>query len=276
MAAAFLLASVSLAATATPHDPVEAQRLQNELLEQTRADVPASDDARAVAILDAHWRVVDPDQRWDKIDALRYRGTVREGRIETNVERISAAPNRLREEHSRRHLGRNYHDILLRDGSQQWQQTLAPQASALRAVADTKDPFELGRDHRGILFNPTGKGIMLSYAGQKSSRGRLQNVIQLHFPDGTFAHAWFDAERGVATRLTRPRIVGNSVLEDSIYFTSYRRVAGVWIADKIEFTISGQLRKREKWDAIEVLPTVDLSLFRPPPQREIILRQQTP
>lgn len=271
-----LLFGGPLPTIANPNEAGDAQRLQKELLEQTLAEVPAADDPRAVTLLEAHWRVVDPARRWVDIEALRYRGTVREGRVETTAEKITASPNRLREEHRRRHLGRNHHDVVLRDGAQQWQQTLAPQSSAPRAEPEIKDAFQLARDHHGLLFNPSSKGIKLSYAGKKSSRGRPQKVVQLHFEDGTFAHAWFDDERGVVTRLTRSRIVGNSVLEDDIFFTSYRRVAGVWVADEIEYMIAGQLRKREKWDSIEVLPAVETGLFRPAAQREIILRQKAP
>lgn len=258
------------------NDPAAAQRLQQELEQQIHSSPPAIDDPRAIAVLEAHWRVADPDQRWANIQALRYSGTIREGRNEFQAERITAAPDKSREELKRRHMGRIYHDLLLRSGANQWQQTLAPQQSAPQQLPAIKDPFERARDHHGLIHNHSRHGVTLSYVGQKNSRGRPQNVVRFHFADKTFADAWFDAERGILTRWTRPRIVGNSVLEDDVFFTSYRRVAGVWVPDTTEFLISGQLKKREQWQAIDMIPSVDGIQFSPPEKKEIILRQKTP
>lgn len=258
------------------NDPVAAQRLQQELRQQIEQEPPASDDPQAITVINSHWQVADPDQRWATIQALHYKGKIRDGRNEFTAERITKAPDKSRDELKRRHLGRQHHDLQVRNGTARWQQTLAPQQSAPQQLPVINDSFERGRDHHGLLHNHSRHGVTLSWVGQKQSRGRAQNVVRLHFADKTFADAWFDAERGILTRLTRPKIVGNSVLEDDIFFTSYHRVAGVWLPATTEFMVSGQLRRRESWESIITLPSVDDALFSPPQRREVILRQKTP
>lgn len=251
--------------------PSLGERVTVEELRQEAA--PTETDATAQRFLDTYRQAIGGTELIAGVTTLRRTGTVRDGRQSVEVTEIFALPDRIRRETRWRDSGRDHLEVLATDGTNGWQWVVQPQPKRPRELgAGEVNALKAQIDLFGPLIHGPELGWHFAYRGPARIRTRPGFLVLGASPQGVRQWFYFDAETYLCTRIGSRETFAGQAADADRFHVRFAMAGGIWWPAEIEYQTSGRTYRHENWTRIEPGVAVDDAMFRPPPQREILLR----
>jgi len=250
------------------------QATVTELKKRLREPVPDRTDAASKKIIAHYLKAKGVENQLSSLNAVYLEGQMREGMNESTVMAWEAPKNKLRVEEVRKKLGRQEKIIYGFDGTKAWVYDLTPKKPIVveKSENEVRKPFRRSTIY-GPFIDSEAEGWVFEYKGKVVSRGRHNHLIKMYNQDGFTEYFYFDAKTFMLSRHGWDEILQGSIVSKDEYFLKYRRFAGIWVPEVVEFAIEDQVYGKFTLEKCEFNPELDADIFTMPQVEERWLRQ---
>ena len=237
-------------------------------------------DPVAAEIIQHHLRVLGGSQdleealrRLRAVRTVRVSGSVKEGVVESTMQVLRLAPNRIRVERARRDRGWDYLTITAFDGSECWIREEKPKRSPAQELKgwDALD-LALEAELHGPFLDYEERGYVFTYEGEARVGNQATFHLRGRLRDGEVRHYYLNQSTYLLVCMGYHETFAGRRLPAERFPTRMARQNGVLIERGYVCRANGEVYRTVNWDKVEVNVELAENLFTFPDESGVWLR----
>lgn len=236
---------------------------------------PTSTDETSAKLIALWERAMGGREKMSDVRTLKVTGEMTIGRNQHGMVWYYRAPNSIRVEQSRRHLGWDYLTITGTDGQTAWRQVLKPKPEPpVELKGHQRNTFIRQASIWGPLFNYREAGHHFAYEGEVKIANQPTYLVKCRYADGDIGYYYFDAKRFIVRAYGFKDLFAGQRVDADRLPVRLETINGVRMEREVQYRTNGSVYKSMKYETIEINPSLSDDLFVTPVWRERWLRQE--
>lgn len=230
---------------------------------------PAESDSTSLKIIDLNLKARGGEKALRKVRTLSMEAELIEGKSDFQLSIHQVAPDRIRVETTRRHLGDDYITVTAFDGTTAWRQKTLPELKKPGRLGGLDQHLlELEAALPFLLLEAESAGHVFAYRGKERFAKRDTYVLHGWLKNGFQLDVLVDAESFHVINYRHAfRIGGKEVLIDRAP-SGLTRVENLWFDKGYVFRLRGKAFRKLAFTDIEANTLPPENAFTEPPVKE--------